>query len=62
MPVLISVYLMMYAFMKPAEATAVNDVMAFNQISLAPFAPAIGFAINFLKPSPIMQALDAAAI
>ena len=51
---------MMYALRKPAAATAVKDVMAFNQISLAPLAPAIGLAINFLRPSPTTQALDAA--
>ena len=51
---------MMYALRKPADATAVKDVMAFNQISLAPLAPANGLAINFLRPSPTMQALDAA--
>ena len=60
MPVLISVYRMMYALRKPADATAVKDVMAFNQISFAPLAPANGLAINFLRPSPTMQALDAA--
>ena len=53
---------MMYALRKPAEATAVKDVSAFNHISLAPFALANGFAINFLRPKPTTQALDAATI
>lgn len=61
-PLLISVWRIIYAFKKPAEATAQNVVSALMAIILLPLDLAIYLARAFLIKSPIPMALEVATL